>query len=101
MYTLATMLDKLWRHKPELQRKCPISQIGVFGSYSCEEATESSDIDMAVPVELNGPMGLNFVSMASETENLFGVEVNVVLKRSIKRIAQTQLAIVFEQYSSI
>jgi predicted nucleotidyltransferase len=38
--------------------------MGVFGSYARGEATENSDIDIAV--ELSGPMGLNFVSMANE-----------------------------------
>jgi predicted nucleotidyltransferase len=82
MYTLDTILEKLRRHKPELQRKYPISQMGVFGSYARGEATENSDIDIAV--ELNGPMGLNFVAMANEIEDLFGVKVDVVPKRSIK-----------------
>ena len=99
MYKLATILDKWRRHKPELQRKYPISQIGGFGSYARGEATESSDIDAAV--ELNGPMGFNFFAIANEIGDLFGVKVDVVPKRSIERIAQTQLAIVFEQYSSI
>lgn len=82
MYTLETILEKLRAYKPELQRKYPISHLGVFGSYARGEATENSDIDVAV--ELNGPMGLNFVAMANEIEGLFGVKVDVVPKRSIK-----------------
>lgn len=86
MYTLETILEKLRAYKPELQRKYPISRLGVFGSYARREATENSDIDVAV--ELNGPMGLNFVAMANEIENLFGIKVDVVPKRSIKSIYQ-------------
>jgi predicted nucleotidyltransferase len=82
MYTLETILEKLRQYKPELQRKYPISRLGVFGSYARGTATEKSDIDVAV--ELNGPMGLNFVAMANEIEDLFGVKVDVVPKRSIK-----------------
>ena len=82
MYTLETILEKLRRHMPALQQKYPISQMGVFGSYARGEATENSDIDIAV--ELNGPMGLNFVAMANDIEDLFGVKVDVVPKRSIK-----------------
>lgn len=82
MYTLESILDKLRAHKPELQRKYPIVSLGVFGSYARGEATEESDIDVAV--ELNGPMGLNFVAMANEIEDLFGTKVDVVPKRSIK-----------------
>ncbi|HVV02998.1 MAG TPA: nucleotidyltransferase family protein [Puia sp.] len=84
MYTLETILERLRAYKPELQRKFPISRLGSFGSYARGEATESSDIDVAV--ELNGPMGLNFVAMANEIEELFGTKVDVVPKRSIKPI---------------
>jgi predicted nucleotidyltransferase len=84
MYTLETILEKLRAYKPELQRKYPISRLGVFGSYARGEANEKSDIDVAV--ELNGPMGLNFVAMANEIEDLFGIKVDVVPKRSIKSI---------------
>ena len=84
MYTLETIMEKLRAHKPELQRKYPISQLGVFGSYARGEATENSDLDVAV--ELNGPMGLNFVAMANEIDALFGVKVDVVPKRSIKPV---------------
>lgn len=84
MYTLETILERLRAYKPELQRKYPISRLGSFGSYARGEATESSDIDVAV--ELNGPMGLNFVAMANEMEELFGTKVDVVPKRSIKSI---------------
>lgn len=64
MYTLQTILQKLKAHKPELQRKYPVSQLGVFGSYARGEATADSDIDIAV--DITGPMGLNFVAMADE-----------------------------------
>ena len=77
-------MEKLRAAKPELQRKYPISQLGVFGSYARGEATENSDLDLAV--ELNGPMGLNFVAMANEIEDIFGIKVDVVPKRSIKTI---------------
>ena len=80
--SLDTILQKLRRSKPALQQKYPISAIGLFGSYARGEATENSDIDIAV--ELNGPMGLSFVAMADEIENLFGVKTDVVPKRSIK-----------------
>ena len=82
MYTLETILEKLRSYKPELQRKYPISRLGVFGSYARGEATENSDIDVAV--EFTGPMGLNFVAMADEIEALLGIKVDVVPKRSIK-----------------
>ncbi|MCW3112874.1 MAG: nucleotidyltransferase [Segetibacter sp.] len=82
MYSLNTILQKLREHKPELQRKYPVSQLGVFGSYAREEATAESDIDIAV--EITGPMGLNFIEMADEIESLLGIKTDVVPIRSIK-----------------
>jgi predicted nucleotidyltransferase len=84
MYTLEAILERLRAYKPELQRKYPISRLGLFGSYARGEATENSDIDVAV--ELSGPMGLNFVAMANEIEDLFGTKVDVVPKRSINPV---------------
>ncbi len=82
MYTLQNILQILRQHQPELQRKYPITRLGVFGSYARGDATEKSDIDIAV--EINGKMGLNFVDMADEIEELFGIKTDVVLRRSIK-----------------
>ena len=82
MFTLQHILLILRQHKPELQRKYPLSRMGVFGSYARGEATEKSDIDIAV--EFSAPMGLNFVAMADEIEGLFGIKTDVVSKRSIK-----------------
>ena len=82
MYTLQNILQILREHKPELQRKYPISRLGVFGSYARQEATEKSDIDIIV--EFSAPMGLNFVAMADEIEALLGVKTDVVSRGGIK-----------------
>jgi len=83
MYTLEKIVQILRQNKPELQRKYPVSRLGVFGSYARGEATEKSDIDIAV--DITGPMGLSFVAMADEIENLFGIKTDVVPKRAIKK----------------
>ncbi len=82
MQTLQNILSILREHKPELQKKYPIGRLGVFGSYARGEATEKSDIDIAV--EITGVMGLSFIAMADEIEDLFGIKTDVVPKRSIK-----------------
>ena len=82
MNTLERIVQTLREHKPELQKKYPISRIGVFGSYARGVASEQSDIDIAV--EISGPMGLSFVAMANEIEELLGLETDVVPMRSIK-----------------
>lgn len=72
MYTLQTILAKLRQYKPELERKYPVTNIGVFGSYDRGEATDKSDIDIAV--EIAGVMGLNFMTMSNEIESLLALK---------------------------
>ncbi|HMP98226.1 MAG TPA: nucleotidyltransferase family protein [Cyclobacteriaceae bacterium] len=82
MYSLEKIVKILRDHKPDLQKKYPIGEIGVFGSYARGEALQDSDIDIAI--ELKGQMGLDFIEMANEIEALFNTKVDVVPKRSIK-----------------
>ena len=82
MLTLQQILQTLRTNLPELQRKYPIGRLGVFGSYARGEATEQSDVDIAV--EITGTMGLQFVAMADEIETLIGKKTDVVPLRAIK-----------------
>jgi hypothetical protein len=82
MYTLEDIIEKLKQVKPELQRKYPITGIGVFGSYARGEANQESDIDIAV--DIHGFMGLSFVAMADEIENILGIKTDVIPLRSVK-----------------
>ncbi len=82
MHTLQNILEKLKQVKPELEKKYPITGIGVFGSYARGEAGKESDVDIAV--DINGAMGLSFVAMADEIEALLGIKTDVIPLRSIK-----------------
>ena len=82
MYTLQGIVEKLKQVKPELQKKYPITGIGVFGSYARGEANQESDIDIAVDIE--GAMGLSFVAMADEIEAILGIKTDVIPLRSVK-----------------
>ena len=82
MYTLQDIVEKLKKVKPELQKKYPITGIGVFGSYARGEANQESDIDIAVDIQ--GFMGLSFVAMADEIEDILGIKTDVIPLRSVK-----------------
>jgi hypothetical protein len=60
--------NKIKRNLTELKKKYPIHQFFLFGSYARDEQTEISDID--IMVELEKPIGLNFVHLALELEAL-------------------------------
>ena len=82
MNSLQGIVEKLRQVKPELERKYPITSIGIFGSYARGEANHESDIDIAVVI--NGVMGLSFVTMADEIEAILGIKTDVIPLLSIK-----------------
>lgn len=45
------ILDFLRDHKQELHEKFGLKKIGLFGSYAKDEATDESDIDIAIDTE--------------------------------------------------
>jgi predicted nucleotidyltransferase len=46
MKDLATILDELRRLQPELTKRYPIREMGIFGSYVRGEQHEDSDLDV-------------------------------------------------------
>lgn len=82
MDTIQDIVEKLKQVKPELEKKYPITGIGVFGSYARGHANKESDIDIAV--DIDGAMGLNFIAMADEIEAILGIKTDVIPMRSIK-----------------
>jgi predicted nucleotidyltransferase len=53
MNTKEEILDFLSENKSELLSKYHLSKIGLFGSFSREEATEKSDVDIIVDFKEN------------------------------------------------
>jgi uncharacterized protein len=82
MQTLRQIKSVLAQHKSELAQKYPLRQLGIFGSYARKDKTARSDIDLLV--EFDGPIGLEFVSLAEELESLLGVKVDLVSANAIK-----------------
>lgn len=82
MYTLQQIKEILAKAKPELQKKYPLSELGIFGSYARGDATEESDID--VLVDFNDRIGIKFLSLVFEIEELFHKKVDVVSRGGIK-----------------
>lgn len=81
MKTREEILATLRAYKPELMKKYPIQSLALFGSYARNEATEESDID--VMVEFNGSIGIGFIRMALELEDVLKNKVDLVSKASI------------------
>lgn len=82
MKNLSEIKKLLNKYKEELKTKYHIKSIGLFGSVVRGDATEFSDIDILV--EFEKPIGLDFVILGDELEEILGVRVDLVTLNSIK-----------------
>ncbi|MCB0727348.1 MAG: nucleotidyltransferase family protein [Ignavibacteriae bacterium] len=82
MENISHINSLLNQHKIDLQKKYNIKQLGVFGSYSRGDQVEESDVDILV--EFEKPIGLDFVSLAEDLENILKLKVDLVSKGAIK-----------------
>ncbi len=76
------VLLTLRMHKAELQKKFPVETLALFGSFARNEQTAESDVD--VLVEFNKPVGIEFVDLLIELENILQKPVDLVTKKSLK-----------------
>ncbi len=76
------ILDKLRELKPILSEEYAVKEIGIFGSFAQNEASDESDID--VLVELHRPIGWEFFTLQMYLEGIFGRKVDLVTKNALK-----------------
>jgi len=72
----------LSKSKPQLFAEYPIKSITIFDSYARKEQDDKSDLDLIV--EFNGKIGIRFIDLANEIENLIGFKVDLVSRKGIK-----------------
>jgi predicted nucleotidyltransferase len=78
-----TDIEKILKvHKPVLQEKYKVKEIGVFGSYVRNEQSEQSDIDILV--QLNEPIGWEFLDLKEFLESILNVKVDLVTVNALK-----------------
>jgi predicted nucleotidyltransferase len=82
MYTTNQIVDILKDKKAELEKKHPISELALFGSYARGDNTELSDIDILV--DFNGRIGIEFITLCHELEDVFNTKVDLVSRKGIK-----------------
>ena len=83
MITLSKAKNVLKKNKSYLQKKYFIDEIGIFGSYSRGEQNRKSDIDLLV--SFRKPIGLEFVDLSEELEELLNNKVDLVSKGALKK----------------
>ena len=63
----------------------PVVRAYLFGSYVREEASVNSDIDILVDLDYSVPIGLEFVNMAFDLEDVLEKKVDLVSSRGISK----------------
>jgi uncharacterized protein len=74
--------EKLKQLKPVLSQKFSVDRIGYFGSYSRNEQTLNSDIDILV--SFKKPVGWEFFDLQEFLENELNIKVDLVSEKALK-----------------
>ncbi len=77
------IISILQEAKPALQKSYGFTSLALFGSYSRNTATHGkSDVD--VMVEFAEPIGIRFIDLADELEEILNQKVDLVSRKAIK-----------------
>lgn len=92
MKNLEEIRQWLVLHKPILQERYHVKELGIFGSYVRQEQTETSDVDLLVEFS-EIPSLLKFVTLENYLSDSLGIKVDLVHKFGLKpRIGERILA---------
>ncbi|WP_343486678.1 nucleotidyltransferase family protein [Allomuricauda sp. d1] len=83
MKSLNEIKSTLEGNRSNLFRSYHIKLLAIFGSFARNEEDEDSDLDILV--EFNDRIGVRFIDLANELEKLFGLKVDLVSKKGIKK----------------
>ena len=81
--------SKLKELKPALKQNFFVEKIGYFGSYSSNEQTATSDLDILV--ELSKPIGWNFLTLEKFLEAHLNLKIDLVTKNALKQQLREQI----------
>ena len=63
----------------------PVLKAYLFGSFARNEADEKSDIDILVELDYSTPIGLEFIQMQLELQDLLNRKVDLVSEKAISK----------------
>jgi len=88
--TKTEIINFLSSNKEYMHNEFGVDKIGLFGSYSRNEATSESDIDIAVEINAKNSFR-SFFSLKYFLENAFKNSVDLGIESSLKPIAKTTI----------
>lgn len=81
----------------------PVKKAFLFGSYSRNEATENSDVDILVELDHSRPIGMKFFAYQIELEELLKMKVDLVssegLSKYVKPLVDKDKILIYERAS--
>ena len=80
--TREEILSLLSQNKSDLENRFKVRRMALFGSYARGDQRSDSDVD--VLVDIDPSVGLEFVTLAEQIEQLLGLPVELVSRRAIK-----------------
>ncbi|MFC1824614.1 nucleotidyltransferase family protein [Thermodesulfobacteriota bacterium] len=79
--TREDILNLLSQNKHHLENKFKVRRMALFGSYARGEQQSNSDVDILVDIDPS--VGLEFVTLAEQIEQLLELPVELVSRRAI------------------
>ena len=76
------ILSTLRKHKGEILKQFPVKRLALFGSVVRNEQTVRSDVDILVDVDPS--IGLRFVNLAENLQEMLRCKVDLVSRRGVK-----------------
>ena len=80
--TREEILTLLSKNKYLLENRYKVRRMALFGSYARGDQKPESDVDILVDIDPS--VGLEFVTLAEQIEQLLGLPVELVSRRAIK-----------------
>ena len=88
--TIKPILEDLRDMMPSLKERYQVASLSLFGSWVRGEQTDESDLDILV--EFTEPPGLiSFLTLEEELSNRLGLQVDLVMKGSLKPAIGTRI----------
>ncbi len=81
--TRAQVVKALRRNLPQLRERYGVSRLALYGSFARGKPHSASDVDILV--ELERPLGLEFVALANDLEKDLGRKVDLATFESLQR----------------
>jgi uncharacterized protein len=85
------ILSFLRTHKDEITQRYGVIRLGLFGSFAREEASETSDIDIAIELVPAKKTFSNFFAFKRYLEKEFGRKVDLGIESALKPLAREMI----------